>query len=480
MARAINFLLFIINNYWRNIWRGNKKSSYILYVILLPFLIYRYLSFTGNLRQSLATEDFTSLGIALLINLSVWVLPVWKSQYIARQVKDHLYFPLRFREIYGINFLSVFLFPTSLFALSVFFTSFYYLPYNSLFLKQLVLISIFNLISIQIFLFSIYLFKRKIIKIILVAALVITASVLALKGLEIKAHFDLINLTSQVFSIFILQTNQSFTSKLVLSFAVLVLCSAFSYLLLKDGLYLQSKPTFFRNLSLFQISKLPFRFGELVKNNLIHFSRFWHVYVGFAVSIYYSILLIEEPKVNYAAINLLIIIVTVINADLVFNYFGYETQSSIERYLISPIRPRTVIITKLISFLLALFLQFLIPVLIILLGISFLEGVIFGLKVMVISVPYMISGTYFSIKFPVSNRYLKMPPDNALLFYALGLFFCSLYVLTGDILNLEYFTAKFLFNGLLFILGALVLYFSLLGFSAYLDKNWEKIKSHIS
>ena len=477
MAKQLSFLYHLIKNYWKALLAGNNKSIfYLLCILPLLLLMHRYSLVLQKANASLTQGDVSSYGILFLINFLIWFVPVSESQYIITRIKEHLYFPLKFKDIYLSNFLSVFLFPASFLAIGVFLSVFYSLLFASFPGKRLIVLVLFNILAILANLSILHLLQNKLFRKIAVGILFFFTIYAALLN---KSPDQLLSLGEHLLNLIasrLLDANEHYTTTVIAALVCVLFLFATSCLSLKINLS-SGHNKLFRIKSPIYLLHIPVKYGSLGKNNIIHLSRFWRVYVGIAISLYFAFFIYKNDELPYGALNLALILIASLNAELVFNCFGSETESSIERYMLFPIKPSTILIIKNLSFSLIFLSQVSFLFLIALMQISLISSAIILLKTLTILIAYLVFGNYLSIKFPTfdHNYPVTTNPITLFLYYIFAITFSSVLIVFPEVIT-ENLVWKVLIHIFLVIIALLSYIFIVPQLSKTLEVSWQNIK----
>lgn len=480
MAGELKFLLKLLQNHWKVLFsKEDQFNLKWLHIFLLPILTYRFFLILFEANPALLRGNPVYYSILFIINFLVWILPIKKSIELLQQVKEHLYLPLRDGYIYFGSLLSIFLFPSSIFALGVLvslFCSQSQLP--SPFFNNILILILLNTSSILLIHSILSLFQKRLFRILAISLLMILPIVIGILNINKDTLLNLASNMIRYGTRYLLGLNKGFINSVPLLMIVSVSLFILSYFSFKVSLRSTWQIGKVRG-SNFKIPlKIPFRYGILVKNNFIYFIRYWNIYAGLAISVYYSIFLYHSGELFNGALNLAIIVIFIFDADLVFNFFGFDTKSGIERYVLSPIRSSTILTTKNLGFGLIVFLQTL-PLGLAICGLtSLLDGVLFLLKIIIIVLLYMIFGGYFSIRFPVSIVGYGAQYGQVLLHYTLAMFCSSMIMLLPDIVAETKIQSSVAYAILaLTVMITYIISFRLL--SKLLDKSWDTIKERL-
>lgn len=219
------------------------------------------------------------------------------------------------------------------------------------------------------------------------------------------------------------QTSVAFTMLAILSGLALI---AFAAALLSFRQTLEQSSTSNSARSAGWRFSIPGRLGGLIAKDFRYFRRLLDIYLGLlavAAGCFYLVT-VEAVSLDICLIFLTILFLP--NSPLVFDCFGLDSGSGLDRYTLLPLSGQTIILSKNLAFLGFVGMQALPLLLLITLRLALSEALLGFMTVVSLACAYMAWGNWMSVSHPVKMHFFRFSARTASIFDAMaGIAFSS-------------------------------------------------------
>jgi hypothetical protein len=471
MAGAIELLKYQLLAYWRRSFSRRGAYDKLSFILVLIILLagFRFVIFLNQTAKSLSEGKTGDLNLLLGIVFFVWLIPAFESQKASARLVDFVYLPITRHQFSLISLVDVFLVPSSIIAFIVSLSIIYPLAFSQnvaaggLGLFLYLIFSAFSLTLLT------RLLKIRIFRVLLFFSLI------ALAVFGSKAEINLTFLPPNLFTRLI--TGETLN---ILWLVILASCSFFLALITVRQTISTSDQTN-RPPAWPWLSKirLPVKFGELIKKDLLASWKTLDSYSSLLISIIYLIIFFSA-ELSIFSFSFAVSLMIMMSGGLAFNIFGLESSESFQRLSLLPLKPKDLFIAKNKAFGLLIFSQtfFLFPLIFYRFGlIAFLAAV---LKTVSITFFYLAWGNDLSVRFPFRIKSFEVSFGGSLPEMLTAVFIISLISIVPDFFLLPNVTFILLIDIILLVLSWLAYKFSLRRAPAKLTTEWENIAFKLS
>ncbi len=489
MVRELTLAKYLVTNQWRELlFKRSSGSLALIFLVAFPFVLYKYWIFLQEATESIAGLQgkyaLSTLSILFFLNMVCWFLPVWSSQQLSSHLKTTKFFPLSFRSLYFVKYITFFLVPAAIFPSILSILSFYPVFHEANFLSAVlysVAVIIFS-ISVDFALVNILNLRNG--RFLLLVTLILITSGLMLFSTSLTDVAAGVNRLLTCFLSTFLFTQSVFLN-LFTALCLILIATALSVgsfkLFWEQEIASNRSSRRVRNFRFFEDSRFFIRYGLLLRQDLkVQVRSSFGPYLSVFITIYYAYFLLVSSTDAYMSFNIFLGLIFIPQLQIFYNFFGFEKVSSIERYASFPIKPSELIKLKnLVAIMLSIIiLVILLPV--IYLKFSFVVAVGFSLKWCLLTMGYLVGGNLLSIYLPFSRRYSGGFPNQLLFSYSgLILITTCILIMIDSLSENSVIKANWINAGTLGIY-ALFYFISLRWNDRYLNIQWENIRKAVA
>jgi hypothetical protein len=443
-------------------------------------MFYQYWGFLAATRESFLNKDNKNIGLLLLINLIVWILPVWDAQRLSSQLKRAAFFPFNNISLFTIQFLSIFLMPTSLLATIVSAITFYPVFYAKFFLAGIFWWAICTLSSILIIFGCINLLKLAVSRQIIAAVIFLLFIYLLVTGNSGWRQLNEAGLfLNEALAGSVLQN----TSWINVFLSFLCLFAAFAIAFFASFItfsYPESSLVTSKRVSFLDKLKISSKNGLLIKKDFRFFLSSLIPYLGLLVAAYFAYFLNLSKEDATQSFSFVLSFIFLINAFLAFNFFGYDNASAIDRYILSPINPDLIVKLKNATFLIIMSIQLIIIIPVIVFKFGIIAFIVFLLKFAILSLSYFTWGNFLSIIHPFRFNRFGSVFGIVFPYYSAAALFNTFVLILTDSVSEASLTARLWISVPVFFGTLLIYLFSLYWGNKKIPYRWEEIRTQVS
>jgi hypothetical protein len=239
-------------------------------------------------------------------------------------------------------------------------------------------------------------------------------------------------------------------------------------------------PSYSQAAPIFGALKFPGRFGELVTKDLRHFRRMLDLYFGLLIAgLCGSYLIIGEDPGLELFWPFLILFFT-LNANLAFNFFGFDKPPAFDRYKLLPASGRMIILSKNLMFVIITGVQILVLLVLTTWRLGWFVTALTTIEVAVLMLGFMTWGNWLSVRYPVKLQFYRIASGGPLVEIILALCLANLPAVGGLYLLLSNQTGIVWKMGLIMLLVSALYLVSISWSGKYFERTSDKIRNQLA
>ena len=239
-------------------------------------------------------------------------------------------------------------------------------------------------------------------------------------------------------------------------------------------------PSYSQAAPLFGALKFPGRLGDLVTRDLRHFRRLLDPYFGLLIAALCGSYLIIGDAPGLELFWPFLILFFILNANLAFNFFGFDQPPAFDRYKLLPASGRMIILSKNLMFVTITGVQVLVLLVLTTWRLGWLVTALTAIEVAVLMLAYMTWGNWLSVRYPVKLQFYRIASGGPLVEIVLGLCLANLPAVACLYLLLSNQSGVMWKMGLITLLCSALYFISISWSGKYFERTSDKIRNQLA